>query len=51
MKQQFKGPQPTPGQVPPSQAEDPDKPREKSEAEEVAGRHQNSGQKDHEGAR
>jgi hypothetical protein len=51
MKQQFKGRQPTPGQVPQSQAKDADKPKEKSEAAEVAGRHQNSGQKDHKGAR
>ena len=51
MTQQSKAPQPKPGQVPKSEARDPDKPKEKSAAGEVAGRHKNSGQKDHKGAR
>ena len=51
MTQESKGPQPKPGHVFKSDAKDPDKPREKSEAAEVAGRHKNSGQKDHKGAR
>ncbi len=55
MTQQSKGPQlkpgHTPGHTPKSEAKDPDKPKEKSEASEIAGRHKNSGQKDHKGAR
>ncbi len=51
MTQESKGPQRTPGQVPGTEPRDPDKPKEKSEAGEVAGRHKNSGQKDHKGAR
>ena len=51
MTQESKGPLLEPGHVPKSEAEDPDKPKEKSEAAEVAGRHNNSGQKDHKGAR
>ena len=51
MTQQSKAPQPKPGQVPKSEAKDPDKPKEKSAAGEVAGWHKNSGQKDHKGAR
>jgi len=51
MTQESKGPQPRPGPVPAPQARDPDKPKEKSEAAEVAGRHKNTGQKDHKGAR
>ncbi len=51
MTQESKGPQAKPGKVPKSPAKDPDQPKEKSEAAEVAGRHKNSGQKDHKGAR
>ena len=51
MAQQSKGARPDPGHLPAPQARDPDKPKEKSEAAEVAGRHKNTGQKDHKGAR
>lgn len=51
MTQESKGPQLKPGPQPAPQARDPDKPKEKSEAAEVAGRHKNTGQKDHKGAR
>jgi hypothetical protein len=51
MTQESKGRQLKSGHVPKSDAKDPDKPKEKSEAAEVAGRHKNSGQKDHKGAR
>jgi len=51
MSQQPKGPPLKPAQVPKPEARDPDQPREKAEAAEVAGRHRNSGQKDHKGAR
>ena len=42
MTQESKGPLLEPGHVPKSEAEDPDKPKEKSEAAQVAGRHKNS---------
>ena len=51
MKQESKQRQPTPGPVPKPDSADPDRPRELAEAAEVAGRHKNSGQKDHKGAR
>jgi hypothetical protein len=51
MTEQIKGRQDKPGAIPPAPAADHDKPKEKSEAAEVAGRHKNSGQKDHKGAR
>ena len=51
MTRESKGMQPKPGKVPKSEARDPDRPKEKAEAAEVAGRHKNSGQKDHKGAR
>jgi outer membrane biosynthesis protein TonB len=51
MTQESKGPPLKPVHVPRSQAKDSDKPKEKSEAAEIAGRHKNSGQKDHKGAR
>jgi hypothetical protein len=52
MNQPTKPQSPKPGQThPPSPHEDPDKAKEKAEADEVAGRHKNSGQKDHKGAR
>lgn len=40
-----------PGQHRPLPTEDVNKPKERAEQEEVAGRHKNSGQKDHKGAR
>ena len=51
MTQESKGTHFKPGQVPATPARDPDKPKEKSEAAEVAGRHKNTGQKDHKGVR
>ncbi len=52
MNQPSKGQQPTPGQTHPAPPrQDPDKAKEQAEAREVAGRHKNSGQKDHKGAR
>jgi hypothetical protein len=51
MTQESKGRQPAPGQLPKSGPKDPDRPKEKSEAAEVAGRHKGRGQKDHKGAR
>jgi hypothetical protein len=40
-----------PGYAHPARREDANKPSEKAEESEVAGRHKNSGQKDHKGAR
>ena len=51
MTQDFKARPIKQGHAPVPEAKDPDKPKEKSEAAEVAGRHKNSGQKDHKGAR
>ena len=51
MTQEFKGVPLKPGPIPKPQAKDPDKPKERSEAAEIAGRHKNSGQKDRKGAR
>jgi hypothetical protein len=51
MTQESKGLPLKPGHMPKSEAKDPDKPQEKSEAAEVAGQHKNGGQKDHKGAR
>jgi hypothetical protein len=51
MTQHPKDPQRKPGHPPTNEGKDPDKPREKAEAAEVAGRHRNTGQKDHKGAR
>lgn len=51
MTQESKGPQLKLGQVPAPQARDTDKPKEKSEAAKVAGRQENTGQKDHKDAR
>ena len=53
MTQHSKGQQPKPGQVHPVPADDPNKQKQqnKAQAEEIAGRHKNSGQKDHKGAR
>ena len=51
MTQESKGPQLKHEHVPAPQAKDQNKPKEKSETAEVAGRHKNTGQKDHKGAR
>lgn len=51
MKQESKEHPAKPVQIPKPQSRDPDAPREEAEAAEVAGRHKNSGQKDHKGAR
>jgi hypothetical protein len=51
MTQPARDPQPKPGHRPRPDAKDGDRPKEKSEAAEVAGRHKNTGQKDHKGAR
>ena len=40
-----------PGYTHPAPRQDADLPREKAEESEVAGRHKNTGQKDHKGAR
>jgi hypothetical protein len=44
------GPPHKPGYAHPAPREDLNKPKEKAEESEVAGRHKNSGQKDHKGA-
>ncbi len=49
--QRAKGPPPKPGQHHPSPQVDASRQREKAESTEVEGRHKNSGQKDHKGAR
>jgi len=51
MKQESKGRPVKPAHLPKPETGDPDAPKERSEAAEVAGRHKNSGQKDHKGAR
>ena len=51
MTQESRGPQRKPGDAAKPEGKDPDKPKERSEAAEVAGRHKNDGQKDHKGAR
>ena len=51
MTQQGKGQQQKPGQPHPSPLEKVNKQKQKAEESEVAGRHKNSGQKDHKGAR
>ncbi|MBW4047095.1 MAG: hypothetical protein HIU89_03940 [Proteobacteria bacterium] len=54
MTQHAKGQPQKPGQPAqhrPLPTEDVNKPKERAEQEEVAGRHKNSGQKDHKGAR
>jgi hypothetical protein len=51
MTEQSKGPQPKPGQTRPAPRVDANRQRDKAEAGEVAGRHKNTGQKDHKGAR
>jgi hypothetical protein len=49
--QRAKGPPPKPGQRRPSPQVDASRQREKAESTEAEGRHKNSGQKDHKGAR
>jgi hypothetical protein len=51
MKQQNKGPVPKPGPTHPSPAVEADRQKQKAEPIEVLGRHKNTGQKDHKGAR
>ncbi|MEP7102191.1 MAG: hypothetical protein ABI781_16905 [Burkholderiales bacterium] len=51
MTQPKNVPQPSPGPVHPSPPIDANKLRQAAETKEVAGRHKNSGQKDHKGAR
>ena len=51
MKHDAKPPPSTPPVPHPHAAEDPHKRQERSEALEVQGRHKNTGQKDHKGAR
>jgi len=51
MTDQNKGLQHKPGQTHPAGREDANKQKEKAEATEVVGRHKNTGQKDHKGAR
>ena len=51
MTDQKKGLQHKPGQTHPAGREDANKQKEKAEATEVVGRHKNTGQKDHKGAR
>jgi hypothetical protein len=52
MNQPARPQPPKPAQTHPSPLrEDPDKAKERAETDEVAGRHKNSGQKDHKGAR
>ena len=51
MTQESKGPQLKREHVPAPQARDRNRPKEKYEAAEVAGRHRITGQKDHAGAR
>lgn len=46
-----KGPQPKPGPTHPSPKVDAEQKNEKAEPNEVLGRHKNTGQKDHKGAR
>ncbi len=51
MTQESRGRQLKPEHVPKPEAKNQNVPKEKAEAAEVAGRHKNSGQKDHKGAR
>ena len=51
MTQPTKPPAQRPGPSQPTPAETAKQQQEKAETEEVAGRHKNSGQKDHKGAR
>ena len=51
MTQHAKGQQQKPGPTHPSPAEDVNKLKQEAEVKEVTGRHKNSGQKDHKGAR
>ena len=49
--ERIDGPAHKPGYAHPASREDLNKSKEKAEESEVAGRHKNSGQKDHKGAR
>ena len=51
MSQPTKRSQPTPGPIHPAPPVDVNKLRQEAEVKEVAGRHKNTGQKDHKGAR
>lgn len=51
MTQQTKVQHKIPGQTYPSPVEEVNKQKQKTEEQEVAGRHKNDGQKDHKGAR
>ena len=51
MNQKPKEPPHKTGQTPPSYSEDVIKQKQKAEQREIAGRHKNSGPKDHKGAR
>ena len=51
MTQASKGPQPEPGPTHPTPLVDAKQKNEKAEPAEVSGRHKNTGQKDHKGAR
>jgi hypothetical protein len=51
MTQPHKSPQPPPASHHPAPPVDVNKLRQQEEVKEVAGRHKNSGQKDHKGAR
>ena len=51
MNQKSKESPPKSGQTPPSYSEEVIKQKQKAEQREIAGRHKNSGPKDHKGAR
>ena len=51
MTKPTKSPQQTHGPIHPAPSVDVNKLRQQAEVKEVAGRHKNSGQKDHKGAR
>lgn len=51
MTQPSKNQQQKPAQAHPSSSDEVNKQKQKAEANEVAGRHKNDGQKDHKGAR
>lgn len=51
MTQPIKRPVPKPSQLPPTRELAASRLREKAETDEVLGRHKNTGQKDHKGAR
>ncbi|WP_301278400.1 hypothetical protein [Dechloromonas sp.] len=51
MNQKTRDMPPTSGKKPPSFSEEVGRQKQKAEQREIAGRHKNSGQKDHKGAR